>query len=51
VTQVATHHLTWPCYNFNHADDLIPEMVPYLVSFESIIAKKHLPERIYYLSK
>jgi hypothetical protein len=51
VTHVHTHHLTWPCYHFNHEQDLIPEMQPYLVRFEDVTIRKTLPERLYYLER
>jgi len=50
-TRLATNHLTWPVHHFAHGLDLIPQMRPYLIRYESITVKKTLPERVYYLEK
>lgn len=49
ITYVHTHHLTWPCHHFNHDEDLIPRMMPYIKKIEAVRTTQ--PERVYYLEK
>lgn len=45
------HHLAWPVYRFNHAEDLIPSMRPYLVAEPICFPHRLFPETVYLLEK
>jgi hypothetical protein len=50
-TRVATHHLKWPVYHFNHERDLLPIMHPFLKEIVFMRHRKTLPEHLYLLEK
>jgi len=55
-TKVVTHHLTWPVYHFNHDEDLIPLMQPFIKkvvdgTWKDEHFRKSIPERVYYLER